>query len=162
MKNVSDFLEQFVPFAENQAAKSQCSRRQYGVAIVHQNTSATFGFNERVSRCCNDNFCARDRFGARHGQNTELGAEVHAEQAALINWGKKPTKGWYFLLAGFSHGRKLYGTQLYPCYVCARMVKYAGFQFVYLEREGDGQIIPVSIDEILEYREQEWVNVVDA
>lgn len=163
MNVAAEFLSQYVKLAEHQAAKSQCSRRQYGVAIVNKNADAVFGFNERVTRCCTDRLCARDRFKIGHGRNTEVGGEVHAEQAALIRWGfQTSTRDWYFLIVGLSKGKKLYGVQLYPCYACARMIKYAGFKYVYLEREGDGEIIPISIEEILEYREQEWLNVDDA
>lgn len=159
---IEDFLGPYIYEAGWQAVKSPCARRKYGVAIVNKDGSVVYGHNERVTRCCNDLVCAREKYDVQHGQNTEMGAEIHAEQAALINWGKRASSDWYFLIAGSSKGGQLLGVQLYPCYVCARMVKYAGFKCIYLEREGDGKIIPISIEEVLEYREQEWLDVVNA
>lgn len=152
--------EEFISIAQEVALKSECVRRKYGVVIYRKDgTDSVTGANVRVSRCCN-NDCARERFDVKHGQNTELGAEVHAEQAALISWKGYSADDWDFIIAGYdAREKRLASTQLYPCYVCARMIKYAGFKIIYLQRE-DETIIPVTLEQILEYREQEWVDVV--
>lgn len=156
-------VDKFIPLAEETAKLSECLRRKYGVVIVNKDEVVVTGANTRVTRCCSDKECCRNLYKIHHGQNTEFGAEVHAEQAALINWIKtEPVSDWSFIIAGFSgDGNKLYGPQLYPCYVCARMIKYAGFKIIYLQREGDNVVIPVTIDHIIEHREKEWNDVVD-
>lgn len=121
------------------------------------------GTNERVSRAC-DTLCARTRLYIRHGERVEVGAEVHAEQSALINWtpfyditDTRSEFDWHFMISGWDMvtQKELFGRQVYPCHVCALMVKHAGFRTVIL-RNSSGDVDYVSIDQIIEEREQEW------
>jgi deoxycytidylate deaminase len=112
--------------------------------------------NMRVSKCCNG-FCVRDLGGFKHGQAVDVGAEVHAEQAALIKWNKPVDKHTKLLIQGYkgSSTELFYEENLYPCHVCALMIKYAGFRSVTVtNRLGD--MYTVDIDEIISYREEAW------
>lgn len=147
-------IEPYYKIALKVAQESPCVRRKYGAVIAYADSpvvvSAT---NARVTRCC-DGVCIRNRAGVVNGSHTELGAEVHAEQAALID---APKKGLAFVLAGYkSVGYELVelkGIEVFPCLVCARMIKYAGYRYVYMRGETD--LIPYHIEDIIAYREQE-------
>lgn len=145
-------IEPYYKIALATAQNSPCVRRKYGVVIAYDTASFSMVVttNARVTKICND-FCVRERFKITHGAQTELGAEVHAEQAALI---ESPKKGTVFVLAGWKGEQELKGVNVYPCLVCARMIKYAGYKWIYIKDEAD-QIIPVSIYDVIEYREQE-------
>lgn len=138
------------------ASNSECSRRKYGAVITDlQGEMLSYGYNERVGICCN-NTCARDRLQLKHGENTDAGAEIHAEQALLINmnFGYTPTSQNIFVAGSGPEGRPLNGFENSPCYSCARMIKYANFTHVYLPFDSEWE--PVSINDIMENWEQSW------
>jgi deoxycytidylate deaminase len=86
--------------------------------------------NERVCDSCNDG-CIRTKLGLRAGERTEIGAEIHAEQAMLINGGGKishKVKHSLFL-AGLEDGKELLDPK--PCPTCAKMLLYAGYKYYY-------------------------------
>lgn len=133
------------------ANKSPCSRRKYGVVIAYEDgPKSTISCNSRVTKVC-DQVCVREHYAVDHGSMTELGAEVHAEQAALID---SPKKGSFFVLAGLKNNKELKGPSVYPCLVCARMIKYAGYNWIYI-KEQNNQIAPISIYDIINYCEKE-------
>lgn len=137
------------------AKQSPCVRRQYGCLITNGDFT-TVTCNQRVSSCCK-NGCVRDHLALNHGQSVDLGAEIHAEQAALIKWNLPIDKHTKILNQGYysSTGELMHDEALYPCHVCALMIKYAGFKFVYIT-DSLGRIYSVSIDEIISYREGVW------
>lgn len=149
------------------AKKSPCSRRQYGavilghthLSITHGEPVAYTGYNERVTDCCNGNICVRDRFKNPNGGRIEQGAEVHAEAAVLLNsgFGRAFLSDRDFVLVGFQNDRELLDTSVYPCHYCAMLIKFCGFTKIYIRNE-ERKIVPVSIEEILDYRQAEWVN----
>lgn len=136
------------------ASFSECSRRKYGAVITdYSGWPLSTGYNKRVGTCCNG-VCVRDRLGMEHGQNTDSGAEVHAEQAALISL-RYNDRGNRVYVAGLdSDGTPFNGFQNRPCYSCSRMLKYGGFETVYLPFDGEWQ--SVSIDDIMENWELTW------
>lgn len=153
-------LEQQYSLALDTARKSECVRRKYGVVIDYatvaagQNPLLVHGYNKRIGRCCDGELCARDRFRTRNGERVELGAEIHAEQAALIKWVGAASNR--FVLAGLdAKGKELTGTITFPCHVCSLMIADAGFKHVYLKLEKN-RIEAVSIWDIIEHREREW------
>jgi dCMP deaminase len=150
-------LKPYFDIASDAALASPCIRRQYGAVIVTKNGELDFlaRTNSRVSRCCNNFICARDRARLRNGENVEIGAEVHAETAALIDYTPVDGRYAYFLLVGYNGRQELLGTGVYPCHTCAVNLKYAGFNWIYI-KDNHGEICPVSISDILEYREAEW------
>jgi len=149
---------------------SPCIRRQYGSVIARIVPSDiriedieryapnvmewhVAESNSRVSKCC-DGTCARDRFETHHGQRTEVGAEIHSETATLIR-STIPVKDSHFILVGFEGNHQLYGTDVYPCAACIKAIKFAGYKYIYI-RDGNKSIVPVSVNEILKYREAQW------
>lgn len=148
-------LEPYFKIAEKTAKLSPCSRRQYGSVIAYAGIGVEHvsACNARVSRCC-DGKCARDTFNTQHGQRTEVGAEIHSETAALIE-SRFSAQSSHFILVGYEHDRELLGTSVYPCYGCAKALKYAGYTYIYI-RNISGDITPISVSEILQYREREW------
>lgn len=143
-------IEPYYKVAKKRAKESPCLRRQYGAVIAYKDLPFVVGVNARVTHACDGGICVRTRYGIVHGSRTELGAEVHAEQAVLI---EAPKQGEIFVLAGFKDAKELTGEDVYPCLVCARMIKYAGYTYVYLN--GGNGLTPVSIYDIIEYRELE-------
>lgn len=144
-------IEPYYKIAVKRAHESPCLRRQYGAVIGYDDlTLFVSGTNERVTKACDGGICVRERYGVVHGSRTELGAEVHAEQAVLI---EAPKRGEIFVIAGFKEEKELIGQDVYPCLVCARMIKYAGYTYVYLKDKLG--LTPVSIHDIIEYRELE-------
>lgn len=151
----------YFKFADEIARESPCVRRQYGCVIAWENETDGVNnwvgaSNSRESDCCNST-CARNRFKTFHGERVELGAEIHAETAALIKYGsRRPDDNPVILLVGYiTNGKQLKGKDVMPCHVCAINIKFAGFKFIYV-RDDDDTIIPVSIAEIIERRELEW------
>ncbi|SRR5260221_10334465 len=152
-------------YAEIEAQESPCVRRKYG-AILFNNyidydyvidegqslVSCISAHNNRVSRCC-DHGCIRDLMSIQHGHNTDLGAEVHAEQSLLV---KTRGSDWqHFLIVGFdSKGKPFYDKQCWPCYSCARIVKEAKIKGVWIPLKNEGFKFYL-MDEILEEYESE-------
>jgi deoxycytidylate deaminase len=151
-------IEPYFKIAEQEAKKSPCVRRQYGAVVVENDTFPTHqaAYNQRLSTCCGGT-CARNRRQLRNGERVEVGAEIHAETAALIEYSRNYlTSQLVLVLVGYNGERELLGTEVYPCHTCAINIKYAGIKWVYI-RNISGEIVPLSIAEILEYREAEWV-----
>ena len=143
-----------IGFILSLAKKSECTRRKYGAAVVDaEDRVISIGFNKRVGQCCNGT-CVRDRLQAAHGTQTEAGAEIHAEQAALLNWVYSPSAKTMYIAGLDDKGQLLKGFENRPCYVCARMIAYVGFTWVYLPIDGDWQA--VNIFDIMENWEQQW------
>lgn len=161
-------LSPYFKIADDEAKLSPCSRRQYGCVIVWESSDVNnyvAAANYRLSDCCNGVSCARTRFDTAHGGRVEIGAEVHAETAALIKMGLSSYQVVnvpnvhdahpVMLLVGRMNGKSIRGRDTYPCHTCALNIKYAGFKYVYV-KDDDDTIIPVSIAEIIERRELEW------
>jgi deoxycytidylate deaminase len=145
-----------VQLAREMALQSPCTRRKYG-ALITNGIDTIVTNNQRVSKCCNS-VCVRDALSLYHGERTDVGAEVHAEQAALIRWSKPIDKNTKILVQGYHRDQQIAGEGIfsYPCHACAMMLKFAGFRVVYMTENGN--IIGVSLAEILEYWEEGWAN----
>ena len=143
--------------ALEQAKQSPCVRRKYGAVIASTTTDIFYvvAANYGISKCCGGGICARDMYEVGHGQRVEVGAEVHAEQSALIQWKGWDTTPYVFILAGWEGDKELFGTNVYPCHTCALMLKHAGFRHVYLKNLYK-EVVPVSINAVIAFRELEW------
>src|ERR1044071_7006704 len=86
----------YFQIAEEHAESSPCVRRKYAALIGYKDGDHlwTVESNNRQSKCCN-NECSRTMYGFQNGERVEVGAEIHAETAALIS---APTKGEIFIL----------------------------------------------------------------
>lgn len=140
------------------ARLSECTRRKYGAIIWsdYWGLVLTHGYNKRVGTCCNGT-CIRDELKLGHGENTDAGAEIHAEQALLVNHrpSSRGTEDLRLYIAGIGpDGTPYNGFENRPCYSCARMIKYAGFNQVYLPFDREWEAI--SIDDIMENWEKSW------
>jgi deoxycytidylate deaminase len=114
------------------------------------------GHNARVSKCC-DLGCLRDVMKISHGVNTDIGGEIHAEQSVLV---KQPQPLGYatFLVTGFDrNGNELLSKDAWPCYVCSRMIKFAGYKTVWVKGHTAFEIYSISY--ILEEYEKGWHGV---
>jgi deoxycytidylate deaminase len=145
-------IEPYFKIAYEEALKSPCTRRKYGSVIVYPGfeINHTAAHNVRIGRCCNSH-CVRDRLKVKHGEQTEKGAELHSEIAALIT--KNPSKGkGFFILVGLNSktGKRL--TNVRPCHSCSLAIKYAGFDDIWVKDEFDNTVV-VSISEIIESQE---------
>ena len=164
--DISEALKPYFKIALDEAGKSPCYRRQYGVMIVYDwygdigEDSVSMDWNPwhlasnvRVTNQCNGGVCVRYQIPTGHGSNVERGAEIHAEQAALIKAGVYRMHS-YFILVGkdSKSGKELVGRDCLPCHACAVMIKWAGYKFIY-HRDDIGRIIAESIDDIIEEQE---------
>lgn len=148
----------YLKMAQEEAKKSPCVRRQFGAVIVSPSTAIPYHvaqYNQRVSQCCKG-ICARDRAQVRNGERVEVGAEIHAETAAIIDYNPPNGERGILVLAGYSGERELLSTEVWPCHTCAVNLKFTGIRYVYMKNL-DNVLAPVSIAEVLEYRESEWV-----
>jgi deoxycytidylate deaminase len=151
-----DWLLPYFKIAAKTAEESPCVRRKYGAVVAYAGSDIRFipATNARVAKCC-DGACMRTRLSLMNGERTEVGAEVHAEIAALIRAGEYED-GAYFILVGFDNrGKELYGKNVYPCHACALAIKFAGYDHVYI-RTSATEIRAVSTSKILQDRETEW------
>jgi deoxycytidylate deaminase len=146
------FNDTHIQLAREIALQSPCTRRKYGVVITNGIDTVVTN-NQRVSRCCNG-VCVRDALGIYHGERTDVGAEVHAEQAALIRWNKPVDKHTAVLIQAFYRDQTIPGEGifLYPCHACAMMLKFAGFKNIWLTE--NNQLVAVPIANILDYWEE--------
>lgn len=139
------------------AELSECTRRKYGAVIIGSNgILLSEGWNARITNCCNGT-CVRDRLGFAHGENTDSGGEVHAEQAALINMDWLADNPEAIYVAGIGPEGPYNGFENRPCYSCARMIKYAGIDKVFMPFDDEWQ--SVHINDILENWERSWEGV---
>lgn len=150
------FNDTHIQLAREIALQSPCTRRKYGVVIT-DGIETVVTNNQRVSRCCNKG-CVRDALGIYHAERSDVGAEVHAEQAALIRWNKPVHMHTEILIQAFYRDQTIpgEGVFLYPCHACAMMLKFAGFKYIWLTERN--LLVAVSIEDILEYWEVGWLN----
>lgn len=126
-------------------------RRKYGAVLFKENYYIA-AHNERVSRCC-DGVCIRDVMNVTHGHNTDIGAEIHAEQSLLIKLPYHDEES--FLIAGYNKdGKPLIGLENWPCYSCARIIKASNIPFIWVPELNDA-FTAYSVDGILEDYERE-------
>lgn len=146
----------YLKIAKDAAKTSPCMRRQYGAVVVTEGPVIQhyIGVNSRESKCCGGGVCSRTALGLHNGERVEVGGEVHAETAAIINAGISPYIR-HIIIAGFMNNEELYGKGCYPCHTCALNLKYAGFKRVYVQ-EWSNNIISVPLNQIIEERELEW------
>lgn len=163
MVMIEVFTKEDVEMAQNFGRTvSPCSRRKYGTIIKDNYGNFVLGANSRVGKICTDTYCVRDRLNVPSGSNamTEQGGELHSEQAALIEWRKiynKECEPYHILLAGVNGQGNLFGLDSKPCYSCSRMLKYAGFDYIWLPFV-DGPK-PVSISEVIEAYESTYQDI---
>ena len=147
-KTLWNSLNQAKELALKEAKRSPCLRRKYGAIFYYPNVYVA-GHNRRVARCCDGDICIREVMNIQHGHNTDLGAEVHAEQDLFMH--HQYEKGMKFLIAGYGKdGQELYGLDCWPCYVCARIIKNSNPTPSVWVPEKDGSFSNYTIDEILE------------
>lgn len=150
------FHESDIEFARNFGRQnSPCLRRKYGVIIRGDNGHEVFGANIRLGQSCYGKTCARDRLSIPVGQHerVESGAEIHAEQMALINWTRSEFVDYQILIAAIDrHGKPIDGLNNKPCKMCAMMLKYAGFDWVWLPF--GKSLRPISVSEVIEEYER--------
>lgn len=170
--DIAKRLEPYFKIALEETDKSGCVRRKYAAMIVYDwygdigDEGAEFNpwhlaANETVTNQCKGS-CIRVRIPTKHGHNAERGAEIHAEQAALIKAGTYRMHSYFILVGKDSKtGKELTGNDCLPCHVCAVMLKWAGYKFVYYKDQA-GRIISIDVSEIIEYREREMEATIEA
>lgn len=138
----------------NIARASECVRRKYGAIVASSSMQQlSYGFNKRVGTCCNGS-CVRDSLQIKHGTNTDAGAEIHAEQAALVNLWPDSARDSIYVAGIGPDGVPLNGFDNSPCYSCARMIKYVGITDVYLPVDGEWE--KFDIEDIMGTWEKSW------
>ena len=155
-------IEPYFNIAALEAKKSPCVRRQYGALIAYRMEYPDHkdiylfdsSHNKRISTCCEGKLCARDRYQTKHGGNVEIGGEIHAVTSLMISRKSEGNSG-YFILVGFEGDKELYGPDVYPCHSCAMAIKYGGFNHIFIH-SGPDTIQIVSINEVMEYRINQW------
>lgn len=144
--------------ALEEAKKSPCVRRKYG-AIFFSEDAYVVAHNKRVSRCCDGNICIRDLMKTQHGHNTDIGAEIHAEQSLIIE-AIMHLETYSMMIVGYDKdGEMMYGSDCWPCYSCARMIKVAGMTQIWVPEKND-EFSNHVVDGIMEHYETEVLGLV--
>lgn len=121
--------EYYLQIAAAVAQRSTCLRRQYGAVLVKNDEIISTGYNGAArgeANCCDVGRCWREEHKIPHGEQYEKCVAVHAEQNALLSASRRDTIGATLYLAGFENGRALFGGELEPCAICAKLIKNAG------------------------------------
>ncbi len=108
--------EYFAKLVPDIAARSTCTRRQFGAIIVNDNKEIiSTGYNGvvRGAAHCEEVGCIKDEMSISSGMGHGICPAVHAEQNALIQAGKQSV-GCTLYLNGF------------PCKICARLIVNSG------------------------------------
>ena len=124
-------IKYYLDIAAAVAARSTCIRRQYGAAIVQNDTIVSTGYNgtaRGLVNCCDLNECYREAHNIPHGQQYEKCKAVHAEANAIINASREEMCGAILFLAGFENGERMKNPT--PCEMCSRMITNSGIRRV--------------------------------
>jgi len=121
----------FSKIAKDIAARSTCTRHQFGAVIVNEKQElVSTGYNGvvRGAQHCNDIGCIKDKNGIGSGVGHEICPAVHAEQNALLQSGRNSVNSTLYVNA-------------FPCKICARLIVNAGIKKVvtsgeYTDKEG--------------------------
>ena len=127
----------YLDIARAVSRRSTCLRRHYGAVVVANDEIIATGYNGAArgqANCCDLRRCNRE--GCEHNDgNYGSCPAVHAEMNALLSAARSETIGATLYLAGydFEEGRQIYGWEIEPCPVCARMIANAGIEAVVTE-----------------------------
>lgn len=112
--------EYFAKLVVDIAARSTCTRRQFGAIIINDKKEIiSTGYNGvvRGAQHCEDIGCIKDEMSVASGMGHGICPAVHAEQNALIQAGRQSV-GCTLYINGF------------PCKICARLIVNAGIRRV--------------------------------
>ena len=134
------------------ASRSTCLRRQYGAVIVKDDEIISTGYNGGIRggvNCCEIGECQREKFVIPHGEQYEKCYAVHAEQNAIISVSRRDMIGATLYLAGFENGQRMPSSEVFPCYICQKMLWNAGIRLVvtndrYARPEDDNDPTPAN------------------
>ncbi len=123
--------EYFAKLVLDIAARSTCTRRQFGAIVVNDNKEIlSTGYNGvvRGASHCEDVGCIKDEMSISSGMGHGICPAVHAEQNALIQVGRQSV-GCSIYINGF------------PCKICARLIVNSGIKRIvisgsYSDEEG--------------------------
>lgn len=123
--------EYFAKIAEDVAARSTCTRHQFGAVIINEKKEIiSTGYNGPVSGAphCDVTGCIKDKNNIESGMGHGICPAVHAEQNALIQAGRLSTSSTLYI-NGF------------PCKICARLIVNSSVRRVvvsgeYSDKEG--------------------------
>ena len=127
----------YLDIARAVSRRSTCLRRRYGAVVVANDEIIATGYNGSArgdGNCCDIGYC--HRADCRHNDgNYGACPAVHAEMNALLSASRSETIGATLYLAGYDleEGRQIYGWEIEPCPVCARMIANAGIEAVVTE-----------------------------
>jgi dCMP deaminase len=119
-----DWDEYFLNIAKEVSKRATCIRRRFGAVIVKDNEQISSGYcgAPRGTPNCSDlKKCFRKEYNIPSGKNYNLCRSVHAEMNAIIQAGKKNTKGAVMYLHGedAETGKVIDGK---PCVWCRRLI----------------------------------------
>lgn len=117
--------EYFAKLVVDIAARSTCTRRQFGAIIVNgKKEIISTGYNGVVRGAphCDVIGCVKDEMSISSGMGHGICPAVHAEQNALIQAGRQSV-GCTLYVNGF------------PCKICARLIVNAGIARVVVSGE---------------------------
>ncbi len=129
----------FLDLATRCAHQGTCLRRNFGAIIVDEyNTIVSTGYTgapRKQMDCTELNTCWRKDHNIPSGSHYERCRSVHAEMNALLQAGKN-ARGCTLYLAGFEVETDEL-TQIWPCFLCSKMIVNSGVTNVILRISKD-------------------------
>jgi len=144
-------IEYYLSIARKIAERSTCLCFNGGAIIVRDDQIVATGYNgapRKTLDCMERKECLRRKLKIPSGERYELCRSVHAEQNAIIN----AARAGVSILGGtmYLHGYRIFGgkvepSDMFPCFICKKMVLNAGLEKVVCStKDGKFRVFNVS------------------
>ncbi|MFN3301513.1 MAG: deoxycytidylate deaminase [Patescibacteria group bacterium] len=133
----------YLNIAKEISQRSTCFRVKIGAIIVKNDVIVATGYvgaPRKTKDCFEHGFCLRDKLNIPHGYRYEICRSVHAEMNCLIN----AARSGISVLGGdiYIYGEYLLPSpkkmDIYPCFICKKMIINAGLKRVICSRAKGG------------------------
>ncbi len=122
------------------AQRGTCLRRNYGAVIVNDDQIVGTGYTgtpRGEPNCIDVGSCSREEANIPSGERYDLCLSVHAEMNAMIHTARRDVIGSTLYVAEFNMDTDVEVRGMFPCYLCARMIKNAGIERVVITGENE-------------------------
>ncbi len=157
-------IEYYLNIAKEVASRSTCLCFHCGAIIVKDDQIISTGYNgapRKTLDCIERGECLRRKLGIPSGQRYELCRSVHAEQNAIINAARAGVgllRGDMYLYGYKVHGNKKEATDIFPCFICKKMILNAGLdKVICVTKDGKHKVFEIE-KWIQEWKEKDMID----